>query len=80
VTNLIEIAPDFVRTQVKTEIEEAFQQSNALDARRIIVDTTGGTVRLGGHAGSLAEKKEAERVAWAARGVSKVENYVLVVR
>jgi len=80
VTNLIEVAPDFVRTQVKTEIEEAFQKSNALDARRIIVDTTGGTVRLGGHAGSLAEKKEAERVAWAARGVRKVENYVLVVR
>jgi osmotically-inducible protein OsmY len=80
VTNLVEVTRDFVRTEVKTQIEEALRLSGGVDARRIIVDTGGGTVRLGGHACSLAEKKEAERVAWTTPGVGRVENYILVVQ
>ena len=50
-----------------------------LEARRIQVETIGNKVILRGTVRSWWQKKEAERVAWQAPGVTQVENQIEVI-
>jgi osmotically-inducible protein OsmY len=78
VTNLIKLKPRVSPSEVKRKIEEAFRRSAEIDANRVVVETTNGTVTLKGTVRSWAEREAAARAAWAAPGVTTVQNQIAV--
>jgi osmotically-inducible protein OsmY len=80
VTNRIEMKPKTpTTTEVKTKIENALRRSAEVDARRITVFASDGTVTLCGNVRSWFEKEQAAQAAWAAPGVSTVIDHITVV-
>jgi osmotically-inducible protein OsmY len=78
VTNLIGLRPRAEPIEIKKRIEEAFRRSAEIDANHITVEANGSEVVLKGSVRSWAERVEAERAAWAAPGVTKVEDRLAV--
>ena len=78
VSNLISLKPTVAPTNIKREIETTFRRQAALDAQNIIIDVSGSTVTLRGSVRSWAERRDAERIAWAAPGVTLVKNEIRV--
>jgi osmotically-inducible protein OsmY len=78
VTNLITVKPRVTASELKDKIEKALIRSVETDAKRITVDVDGDSVILKGTVKSWAERKEAERAAWAAPGVASVDNRITI--
>ena len=78
VTNAIEVKPKVQPYEIRRKIEDALRRSAEIDASRITVEASGSEVILRGTVRSWAERQEAERGAWAAPGVTKVDNRIVI--
>ncbi len=78
VMNLITIAKRPAPSDLKRRIEEALVRTARSDAQKITVEVDGSKVILKGTVRSWAEKDEAERQAWAAPGVTSVDNRITI--
>jgi osmotically-inducible protein OsmY len=78
VSNLIHIKPRVAPSEIKRKIEEALKRRAELEANEITVEANGSEVILRGKVRTWAERKEAERAAWQAPGVTKVDNRLTV--
>jgi osmotically-inducible protein OsmY len=64
--------------ELRNAVEDALIRNAETDAERVQVDVDGEVVVLNGTVRALAEKDEAERIAWSAPGVCTVENRIAV--
>ena len=78
VTNVVTVKPKVQPSDLQRKIMEAFKRNAEVDANRITVEANGSEVILKGTVRSWIEREEAERVAWSAPGVTKVEDRIVV--
>ena len=78
VSSSISIKPTGKIPAVGMGIEAALNRNAMLDASKIRVEIIGSKVILHGTVRTLAQRDEAERIAWAAEGVCSVEDHLTV--
>ena len=78
VSNLIVVKPQVFPSDLEQQIERALVRNAQTDARNITIEVEGSKVILRGTVRSYAEKQAAEDTAWAAPGVTEVENRIVI--
>lgn len=80
VSNLVKVKPSATPGNIQTKIKRALERRADEEAERITVQVEGGAVTLEGTVHSWADREDAEDAAWAAPGVTEVENNLKVSR
>jgi len=78
VSNLIALRTALAPADIKQRIRASIKRQAEMDADQITVETSGSKVTLRGTVRSIAERRDAERAAWNAPGVTTVENDITV--
>lgn len=78
VYNEVQVKPMALASDIKSKIEKALERAAELDSQKISVEAHDRRVVLRGNVRSWVEREEAERAAWAAPGVSDVQNNIRV--
>lgn len=78
VVNSIMVKPRAEAPDVRHRIENALKRSAELEAEQIRVIVTGGRVTLEGKVKAWHERGIAERAAWAAPGVTSMEDHLAI--
>jgi osmotically-inducible protein OsmY len=79
VVNDVDIVPPGPSAgDLKHSIEKAMERNAKLDAESVSVESSNGTVTLRGTVSSWADHDEAVSAAWAAPGVTRVKDHILV--
>lgn len=78
ISNNIRISPKLKSADIKNKIFSAFHRSATLDSDSITITTEGSKVILTGKVRSFVEKKDAEKAAYLAPGVTQVENKLVI--
>jgi len=78
VSNLIMIKPKVAAGDIKHRIEQALERQAELEASGITITVSDGKVRLDGKVRAWHERDIIERAAWAAPGVTAVDDHVTV--
>jgi osmotically-inducible protein OsmY len=79
VVNIISTKPDLSSSDIRSSILSALKRSALLISRKIEVEVSGHGVTLKGDVHNHAERDEAGRIAWAAPGVSSVNNQISTI-
>jgi osmotically-inducible protein OsmY len=77
VSNLIELRSVPSPTDIRERIRAALERHAGLDANSITIVADGNTVRLGGRVSDWRERDIAERAAWAAPDVTRIEDNIV---
>jgi osmotically-inducible protein OsmY len=77
-SNLITIKPRVQATDLKRRIEDALKRNALTEANAIRVEAIDGTVNLQGRVQSWHERDLVENAVWAAAGVNKVEDHLII--
>ncbi len=78
VLNMISLKPRVSADDIEQKIGAAFQRHASIDSKGIDVSISGSKVILRGKVRSFTEKDDAAEVAWAAPGVTAVENHLSI--
>lgn len=78
IDNRIEVTPHVSTSDVRQRIQEAFERNADLEAENIHVQADGSKVTLTGTVSSWSKRYQAESAAWAAPGVSQIEDKLTV--
>lgn len=79
VTNIIAVKTAVRATDVKERIEKALKRNAEVESNSIRVSVTGGKVVLEGKVKAWYERDLVERTAWAAPGVTAVEDRISIL-
>jgi osmotically-inducible protein OsmY len=72
------VAPGPTTHDVEHSIKKAMERNAKLDAESVSVESSDGTITLRGTVSSWADHDEAVAAAWAAPGVTRVKDHILV--